>query len=119
MSRLPDLEAWAVFVANFGAVLGGLLHLGPGVSPHDGALDLCVFSPTTLGDAFVVAWRMFRNDFRPHRCMQFLKGREIELVTDPTRPFQSDGELIGRTPVRIRVEPGAATLLVPASRRVR
>lgn len=111
-----ECSAWAVFVANFGNVLGGLIHLGPGVSADDGMLDLCVYSPNTVGDALEVAWRMFRNDFRPHRCMRFLRGSNIELSTDPVRVFQSDGELRGSTPFRVHVEPGAATFLVPLSR---
>jgi YegS/Rv2252/BmrU family lipid kinase len=111
-----ETDAWTVFIANFGEVLGGLMHLGPGISPHDGRLDLCVFSPVTVADAVAVAWRLFRNDFRPHRCMRFVQGSEIALSTEPPRPLQSDGELIGSTPVRIRVEPGAATLLVPQDR---
>ena len=111
-----DTDAWAVFIANFGDVLGGLMHLGPNVSPHDARLDLCVFSPETIADAVAVAWRMFRNDFRPHRCMRFVQGTVIELSTDPPRPLQADGELVGSTPVRVRADPGAATLLVPVPR---
>ena len=111
-----DCDALGAFVANFGNVLGGLMYLGPGVVADDGMLDLCVYSPNTAGDALEVAWRMFRNDFRPHRCMRFLRGQDIEISTDPVRVFQSDGELRGSTPFRVRVEPGAATFLVPSSR---
>ena len=38
--------------------------------------------------------------------MRFLRGYDIELSTDPVRVFQSDGELRGSTPFRVRVEPG-------------
>lgn len=106
-------EAWAVFVANFGSVLGGLIHLGPGIEPDDGLLDLCVLTPQSLREAFGIAWRLFRNDFRPHPRMQFAKGRLIELATTPRRPLQSDGESVGETPARFCVEPGAVTMLVP------
>jgi YegS/Rv2252/BmrU family lipid kinase len=109
-------NAWAVFVANFGPVLGGLIHLGPDVLPDDGAIDLCVLSPHSLLGAFGVAWRLYRNDFRPHPCMQFVKGRVIELATVPPRQLQSDGEVAGHTPVRFRVEAGALSVLVPVSR---
>ncbi|MEP7345387.1 MAG: diacylglycerol kinase family protein [Gemmatimonadaceae bacterium] len=107
-------DASAVFVANFGSVLGGLIHLGPDIHANDGALDLCVLSPQSLLGAFGVAWRMLRNDFRPHRDMQFMKGRVIELTTVPIRPLQSDGEAVGQTPARFQVEAGALTLLVPS-----
>ena len=109
-------KAWAVFVANFGRVLGGLIHLGPDIHPDDGALDLCVLSPESLLGACGVAWRLIRNDFRPHPCMQFVKGRVIELTTVPPRPLQFDGEMAGQTQARFCIEPGALSILVPASR---
>jgi diacylglycerol kinase family enzyme len=115
--RVSETDAWAVFVANFGPVLGGLMHLGPDVSPDDGALDLCVYSPATIRDALAVTWRMFRNDFRPHPCMRFVRGRDILVETTPVRPFQSDGELVGETPMRLRVEPRALMVLAPDTRR--
>lgn len=114
--RVIEAHASAVFVANFGAVLGGLIHLGPDVTPDDGLLDLCVLSPRSLPDALAIAWRMFRMDFRAHPRMQFTKGRSIDLCTVPPRPVQSDGEVAGTTPVRWRVEPAALRVLVPASR---
>ncbi len=108
--------AWAAFVANFGDVLGGLIHLGPGIRPDDGMLDLCVLSPTTVFEAVGVTWRLLTNDFRPHPHMQFHQGKEIVLVTDPKRPVQLDGESAGQTPVTFRVEPSALTVMVPESR---
>lgn len=114
--RSIQRKAWAVFIANFGSVLGGLIHLGPDILPDDGMLDLCVLSPANVPDAIAMVWRMFRSDFRPHPRMTFFRGREIELLTMPARPVQSDGEYAGQTPVRVRVEAGALTLLVPAPR---
>lgn len=113
---LVACTAWAVFVVNFGPILGGLMHFGPGILPDDGLIDLCVLSPESFGDAVRVAWRLFRNDFRPHRCMQFYRGRVIEIATTPIRPLQSDGEVAGETPARFSVEAAALTVLVPARR---
>jgi diacylglycerol kinase (ATP) len=113
-----DVLATAVMVANFGAVLNDLLRLGPGILHDDGKLDLCVFSPGTARDAVRVAWKLVRKDFRADPCMLFRAGRHFRVETDPPRPVQADGELLGDTPFEVSVDPLAAQLLVPPQGRV-
>ena len=108
-------DAAAVMIVNFGAVLGDLFHFGPGIQADDGHLDLCLFSPETFGDAVRVMWRLLRKDFREDRCLVYRAGRTFRVETTPARAAQADGELLGRTPLVARVEPLAATLLVPAA----
>ncbi len=38
---------------------------------------------------------------------------EISIDTDPDQPIWADGEYIGRTPVTIKVLPGALSVVVP------
>lgn len=106
-------QATAALVANFGSVLSGLIRLGPGISPDDGMLDLCVFSPRNVTDALRLGWRIARKDFSADPAMHFLKGRTIRIETDLPRPAQADGEMIGMTPLDAHVLPLAARLLVP------
>lgn len=108
-----ERDASGVMVANFGAVLNDLIRLGPGIRHDDGKLDLCVFSPGTARDAVRVAWKLLRKDFRADPCMLFRSGRHFRVETDPPRPVQADGELLGDTPFDVTVEPLAAQLLVP------
>jgi diacylglycerol kinase family enzyme len=111
------LPATAVLLANFGAVLQGLFTLGPAIFPYDGMLDLCVFSPADVRDAVRIGWRIMRRDFAPDPAMHFFKGRSFQLETDPPRPMQADGELLGNTPLSATVVPLAACVLVSASAR--
>lgn len=113
-----ERAASAVMVANFGAVLNDLIWLGPGILHDDGKLDLCVFSPGTLWDAVRVAWKLVRKDFRGDPCMLFRSGRHFRVETNPPRPVQADGELLGDTPFDVTVEPLAARLLVPHRARM-
>jgi diacylglycerol kinase (ATP) len=106
-------DAAAVMVVNFGAVLGDLFWFGPGIRHDDGVLDVCVFSPQTVADAVRVLWRLGRRDFRSDDCLLYRAGRTIRVETDPPRTVEADGEILGRTPFEVRVEPRAATLLVP------
>jgi diacylglycerol kinase family enzyme len=103
-------------IANFGAVLGKRITLGPGIRTDDGLLDACVFSPRTIGDALRVMWRLIRRDFRSDPCMLYARGRSIRVETTPPLPWQADGELMGTTPFSVAVEPLAVRLLVPALR---
>ena len=106
-------QATMVMVANFGAVFRDLITLGPGIRQDDGMLDLCVFSPTGLRDSIRVTWRLLRKDFRTDPCMLYTAGRQIRIETEPARPVQADGDLVGMTPFDVAVEPLAVRLLVP------
>lgn len=108
-----ERTAVAVMVANFGAVLGRRITLGPGIRTDDGLLDVCVFSPQTVGDAVRIMTRLLRQDFASDPCMLYLRGRDLRVETTPGRPWQADGELMGTTPFHVVVEPLAARLLVP------
>jgi diacylglycerol kinase family enzyme len=108
-----ERPAAAMLVANFGALLRDFVHLGPDIMSDDGLLDLCVFSPDTLGDAARIAWRMWRKDFRPDPCLLYRRGRHFRIETDPVQTVQADGELVGRTPFEVSVVPLGARLLAP------
>jgi diacylglycerol kinase (ATP) len=108
-----ERRAAAVMVANFGAVLGKRITLGPGIRTDDGLLDLCIFSPATLRDAVRIMWCMLRADFRGESCIFYRSGRSISVETSPALPWQADGDLIGTTPFTVVVEPLAVRLLVP------
>ncbi len=112
-----DFRATAALVANFGSVLGGLIRLGPAVRENDGMLDLCVFSPASVGDALRLGWRLLRHDFGADPSMHFLRGRTFHLETTPRRVTQADGELLPGASLHVTVVPRAARLLVPVGSR--
>ena len=107
------VEASSILVANFGSVMGDLLCFGEGIGHQDGVINVCVYSPRTHLDAVRIFWRMLRGGMSGDRNVRILSGREIRIDTDRPRPMQADGELIGETPVSLRVVPGAVRLLVP------
>jgi YegS/Rv2252/BmrU family lipid kinase len=108
-----ERSAAAVMVANFGAVLGRRITLGPGIRTDDGYLDVCIFSPSTLRDALRIMRRLLRQDFASDPCMLYVRGRDVAVQTTPPLHWQADGELMGTTPFHVVVEPLAARLLVP------
>jgi YegS/Rv2252/BmrU family lipid kinase len=108
-----ERQAAAVMIANFGAVLGNRITLGPEIRTDDGLLDACLFSPHSMRDAFRIMWRMLRRDFRSDPRVLYARGSRVRVETDPPLPWQADGELMGTTPFDVAVEPLAARLLVP------
>jgi diacylglycerol kinase (ATP) len=108
-----ERRAAAVMVANFGAVLGRRITLGPGIRADDGLLDVCMFSPESLGDAVRIMWRLLRADFVSDPSMLYVPGRDVLVETTPPSRWQADGELMGTTPFHVVVEPLAVRLLVP------
>ena len=109
-----ERPAAAVMIANFGAVLGRRITLGPGIRTDDGLLDACVFSPRSLRDALRISGRMLRANFASDPCLLYARGRDILVETTPALPWQADGDLMGVTPFHVVAEPLAVRMLVPA-----
>ncbi|HRN54583.1 MAG TPA: YegS/Rv2252/BmrU family lipid kinase [Gemmatimonadaceae bacterium] len=108
-----EAEVALAMVANVGAVMDGRFGLGPGISPADGALDLCLYSARGFADGLGLAWRMARRDFRADPRMTFRRGRAIRLEALADVPAQADGELL-RTPIlETAVLPAAARFRAP------
>ncbi len=110
-----ERQASAVYVTNQPNVLNRMLTFGPGIRNDDGLLDLCVYTPRDPFDAARIMLKLFQGDFRPDPSLFFARGRDFRVETSPPQLSQADGELLGREPVDIRVEPGAALLLSPAA----
>lgn len=105
--------AAAAMVANFGAVLDNRITFGPGILSDDGVLDVCIYSPHNLLDAFRIMWRVLLKRFSSDRAMLYRRGKHIRIETEPVHAYQADGELLGTTPFEVTVEPRAVRLLVP------
>ena len=111
--EVHERDAAAVMIANFGAVLGNKITLGPDIRTDDGVLDACIFSPHTLGDAMRIMSRLMRGRFGTDPAMLYARGRDVRVETTPPLPWQADGDLMGTTPFHVVVEPLAVRLLVP------
>lgn len=113
--RRVRLRGWQVVVANVGALGAAAFSWGPGIDPGDGRINVCVYDVPRLRDLVPLAWRVFRGRWREdHRARYFTAERVVGIRTRRPIPVQGDGELLGHTPITLRVEPRAVRVVVPA-----
>jgi len=112
-----EVDAAMVLAANMGIIVSNPpalnVRIGPGVSHRDGKLDLCIFAPRTLPQAAGLVWRMYRQRYAGDDRLIYLQAREVLIESAPPVVTETDGELLGETPLRARAVPGGIHVLVP------
>jgi YegS/Rv2252/BmrU family lipid kinase len=107
-------RAVQVLVANGGTLGVAPLRWGPGISPRDGRVNVVVVGGRTPLDYLKIAWYTVRGKHRESPHLKYLTAREtVTVITDPPLPVQADGEIIGSTPVQVRIVPSAVQMVVP------
>ncbi len=110
-----EMDAAQVFVANFGRML-------PVVEPRrrvrgdDGLLDILVVRASGPIPGLVAGWEaMTQKDLGESAGGHVFRAqaRTIRIESDPPRLVETDGNVIGRTPIDVEVRPAALTVLVP------
>ncbi|MGE5179879.1 MAG: diacylglycerol/lipid kinase family protein, partial [Bacteroidota bacterium] len=109
-------RAWQLMAANVGAIGSPPFTWGPRIDPTDGTLDLCVFNVRRRMDLVRLAWRFLTNRHRKDGNARFYRVRD-RAVIESAHPVlvQGDGEIIGQTPVTLRIVPGALRVLVASA----
>ncbi|MDR3635799.1 MAG: diacylglycerol kinase family lipid kinase [Isosphaeraceae bacterium] len=110
------LRASQVLVANSGILGQPPLRWGPDIRPDDGRLDVCVVRARNLFDYAMLAWHVVNGQHRRDHRVRYLTAREgvtIETLSK-SLPVQADGEIIGETPVTVKLVASAVEVIVPA-----
>jgi diacylglycerol kinase (ATP) len=109
-------RASQVLVANSGILGQPPLRWGPDIRPDDGRLDVCIVKARTALDYLRLFWHVIIGQHKRDRNVRYLVAkREVNITAKHALPVQADGEIIGETPVQVRVLPGAVRVVVPAS----
>jgi YegS/Rv2252/BmrU family lipid kinase len=115
-------RASQVVLANCGTLGQRPLRWGPDIRPDDGRVAVCIIRARTLFDYVAVSWHVLRGHPRPHPNIRYYRAeRSVAVSTDHPLPAQADGEIIGQTPLEVRVVARALRVVVPqreASERV-
>ena len=109
-------RALQVLLANSGTLGASGLRWGPGVRVDDGKIDVCILRARTLLNFLSVGWSVIQGRHKEDRNIQYLTAhRTVAVSTDRPLPVQGDGEVIGETPLEVRVVPGSLRVVVPVA----
>jgi YegS/Rv2252/BmrU family lipid kinase len=105
----PAMKLYVVNAAKTGT---GISVTGNLSSVDDGLLDVFILDLDDLKTIDGALDRMLHLSTK--HAKEFMRqGQEISIDTDPNQPVWTDGEYIGRTPVSLKVLPGALSVVVP------
>jgi len=101
-----------VLIGN-GRLYGGPFQLFPGADLRDGLLDVCVFPRANWWTLLrcgppLLAWKRL-----PETAVVRLRLESFELSACSLTPFEIDGELAGRLPVKVYVKRSCLRILMP------
>lgn len=111
--KVIEMAGTKCYVVNSGTSGSGL-KLDKNFSTTDGLLDVFIMNKH-MRETVKAAVDRFLNLNTKSAGLFYWQGRDITIETTPDRPVWADGEYIGRTPMNIRVLPGALPVVVPAN----
>jgi YegS/Rv2252/BmrU family lipid kinase len=107
-----EVPAMKLYIVNAAKTGTGISVTGNLSSVDDGLLDVFILDLDDLKTIDGALDRMLHLSTK--HAKEFMRqGQEISIDTDPDQPVWTDGEYIGRTPVSLKVLPGALSVVVP------
>jgi diacylglycerol kinase family enzyme len=112
--KAHEVGAAMLLVLNCGELIPPFVRLGKDIAPDDGWLDVVAIHADGIGQSVAAVWDLVRGSANGAGRVWRGRGRTIrvDVVSDPPRPVQFDGEVVGDTPFETRLLPGALTVLV-------
>jgi diacylglycerol kinase (ATP) len=111
---------WAsqITIANAGILGLKPFRLGPDISPSDGKIEVIIMMGRTRIGFLGSGLDIVTKNYRTSRGLRYFDARQfVELDSDPPTLVKADGEIIGGTPVTLRVVPSAVKVMVPQFRK--
>lgn len=105
-----EIAGSALVVSN-SKFTGGAMKIAPMADPGDGRADLVAFQGVNLRDMLAIFARVFSGGHLRHPRVWSRPVAGLTVVADPPQRLMADGELLGHTPLRLRVLPAALTVL--------
>jgi YegS/Rv2252/BmrU family lipid kinase len=110
--ELFEIPAMVLYVVNAAKNGAGVSVAGDLSKIDDGLMDAFILNMNDLNTISGAVDRMLNLDTSDaQRHMR--QGKEMTIETDPHQPVWTDGEYTGRTPITLKVVPGALSIVVP------
>jgi diacylglycerol kinase (ATP) len=105
-----EIRNSALVVSN-SKFTGGKMKIAPDADTGDGKADLIVFREVNRREILAIFKRVFKGTHKAHPKVVTRQAAEIKVESDPPLLLMADGELLGTTPLRLKVLPGELSLL--------
>jgi len=107
-------EVMWVAVAN-APNYGGGLRIAPDARLDDGVLDVCIIEPLSPPAVLRLYRRMLRGEHLKMSCVRYFRASRVQLRAPAGAELWGDGELVGRLPLEVRIEPAALRVVRSAA----
>lgn len=91
---------------------GGTMKIAPSADVGDGRADLVLFNGVNRREVVAIFRAVFSGRHAEHPRVEIIQGAGMTVAGTPPLRVMADGELLGWTPLQLRVLPGALNLLV-------
>ncbi len=91
---------------------GGEMKIAPMADTADGKVDMIVFNGVNRRDVIAIFANVFKGKHIDHPKVDVFSGSRIEIDAQPQQLLMADGELLGVTPMKLKVLP--KELKIPA-----
>jgi YegS/Rv2252/BmrU family lipid kinase len=106
-----ELKDSALAISN-SKYTGGKMKMAPMAETDDGKVDIIVFKEVNRRDIINIFINVFKGNHIHHDRVEVFNAKEIQITADPQQLFMADGELLGETPLKIKVLPKELSILI-------
>jgi diacylglycerol kinase (ATP) len=106
-----NVEAMLCAVANSHSFGGGMM-IAPHAKVDDGQLDLFIVHRIPRRTLLKIFPKVYSGGHVTHPAVEFVPATEVAL-DNGDGPVYSDGEYVGRSPVTVKIAPGALRVCAP------
>jgi diacylglycerol kinase (ATP) len=90
---------------------GGGMKIAPMADTGDGRVDMVIFQEVGRRDILNIFARVFQGTHVDHPKVKSWRAAAVTIDSEPQEMLMADGELLGRTPLRLKVLPGELAVM--------
>jgi diacylglycerol kinase family enzyme len=90
---------------------GGKMNIAPRAETDDGNADLVIFREVNRREILQIFSQVFSGTHAGHPKVDMIQAAEFSVIGTPPLLVMADGELLGETPLKIKIRPRELTLL--------
>ena len=108
--RRLEVADSALVVSN-SKFTGGKMKIAPPADTSDGRADIILFNGVNRREIVAIFSGVFSGKHLAHPKVETIQAASISVESDPPLRLMADGELIGWTPLRLKVLPAELVFL--------